>query len=142
MRSVVAHQAIDPIEQELVSVAQFVPEKRYRKRQDYLAALMRAVCDLPDPMFDELSDEAADWSCQAVDAFKAGTALPDFEIQQNGSDESGPDHVPAHSHSINHEEVEEIEEQEPSSRVALVPSDDDIEVQASEEDEAEVVIDE
>lgn len=90
MRSTVT-ESINPIEKELVEATGFVPEKRYRKRQDFLGSLMRAVCDLSDQKFDELSDEAADWSCRAVDAFKAGSELPDFsetkEVEDSSSDE-------------------------------------------------------
>lgn len=69
---------VSEIEQELLDATNFVPEKKYRKRQDYLAALMREVCNLNDEDFNELTDPAAEWSSNAVNAFKAGDELPDF----------------------------------------------------------------
>ena|SRR5882672_1673746 len=74
---------VSEIEQELIDATQFVPEKKYRKRQDYLGALLRAVSDLPDPDYDKLSDEATDWCDTAVSAYKAARELPDFP---NGED--------------------------------------------------------
>lgn len=109
MRAVV-DQTVDPVEHELLKATQFVPEKRYRKRQDYLAALMRAVCDLPDSQFDKLTDEAADWGCRAVDAFKTGGELPDFESSNgNGHDKDheSPDPVPVEEPTPEPDEDEE-----------------------------------
>jgi hypothetical protein len=78
---------VSGIEQEMIEITNFVPEKKYRKRQDYLAALLRAVCDLSDEDFDKLSDEAAEWSIKAVDAHKAGEALPDPENDEEHESE-------------------------------------------------------
>ena len=70
---------VSEIEQELIDAVQFVPEKKYRKRQDYLGALIRAISDdLPDSEYDKLSDEATDWCEAAVSAYKEARELPDF----------------------------------------------------------------
>lgn len=69
---------VHPIEQELLAATQFVPEKKYRKRQTYLTALMRAVDSLKDDEFEKLSDKAAKWVDRAVEAFKKGNDLPDL----------------------------------------------------------------
>jgi hypothetical protein len=84
-----ASDYVSDIEQEMLEATNFVPEKNYRKRQDYLGALLRAVCDLSDPDFEKLSDEAAQWSSDAVAAHKAGEELPDFE---NGEDHKSEVH--------------------------------------------------
>ncbi len=82
---------VSEIEQELIDATQFVPEKKYRKRQDYLGALLRAVSDLPDSEYDKLTDEATDWCDEAVSAYKAAKELPDFA---NGEDhDSSEDHA-------------------------------------------------
>jgi hypothetical protein len=80
-------QIVNTIEHELIEASGFVPEKRYRKRQDYLTALLRVVCDLPDQEFEKLSDEAAEWAYQAGDAYQIKGTLPDFgETKPNGAD--------------------------------------------------------
>jgi len=84
------------VEQELVTATNFVPEKKYRKRQDFLGALMRAVCDLTDEEFGNLSDEAADWSDKAVAAFKKDEPLPDF-VSGNGVDHELDGEVQGHA---------------------------------------------
>ena len=89
------HEFVSEIEQELIEATHFTPEKKYRKRQDYLGALLRAVCeDLTDEDFDKLSEEAADWTNDAVAAHKQDEPLPDFV--------NGEDHEP---HSIEAEEA-------------------------------------
>lgn len=78
----IAQETNSKIENELLEATGFVPEKRYRKRQDYLGALLKAVCDLHDSDFNKLSDPAAEWSYQAGDAYRDKTELPDFEDLQ------------------------------------------------------------
>lgn len=83
----IASQSNHPIEKELLEATGFMPEKRYRKREEYLAALLRAACDLPDSDFEKLSDEAAEWAYQASDAYQIKEPIPDFLVQSpvNGS---------------------------------------------------------
>ena len=78
------HGFVSEIEQELLDATGFVPEKKYKRRQDYLGALLRAVSELADEDYDKLTDEAAAWCDSAVLAHKASKALPDFE---NGATE-------------------------------------------------------
>jgi len=103
---------VSEIEQELIDATQFVPEKKYRKRQDYLGALLRAVSDLPDPDYDKLSDEATDWCDTAVSAYKAARELPDFPNGEDHDDVSSIQHE-AEEHSS---EVDEITEASSNER--------------------------
>jgi hypothetical protein len=114
------NQAIDSVEKELIDATQFVPEKRYRKRQDYLAALMRAVCDLPDPDFDKLSDEAADWGCRAVDAFRAGAELPDFDNTVKSDHEEVNERIVVHKDEVIYERGEDGIEAESTTEEDLI----------------------
>ncbi len=66
------------IEQELLDVSGFEPKKSYKDRQDYLGALARAVQDVSNDDFDTLSDAAADWHGDAVDAINDRNEIPDF----------------------------------------------------------------
>src|SRR5258706_8041991 len=78
-----------------MDVVKFVPEKKYRKRMDYLGALIRAISDdLTDSEYDKLSDEATDWCEAAVSAYKEARELPDFP---NGEahETSTPEHMAA-----------------------------------------------
>lgn len=151
MSDPIADQTIDAVEQELVEATQFVPEKKYRKRQDYLAALMRAVCDLPDPEFDKLSDEAVDWSYRSVDAHRAGQELPDFEVQPDEKDHEplrrGPEIDPEPDEESdedpgqddNNEPVHIKPDPEPDADVAArsVSTSDDEDHESSDEEEVE-----
>jgi len=85
---------VHAVEQELLSITNFVPEKKYRKRQSYLAAIMRAVDALKDDDFERLSDEAVAWVDSAVHAFKAGSDIPDWGAT-NGN---------GHAHEDGHED--------------------------------------
>ena len=67
------------VEQELIEVTGFTTKKVYKKRQDYLAALARAVDGLEQDDFDVLSNEAATWFEEAVNAINDKVDLPDFE---------------------------------------------------------------
>jgi hypothetical protein len=65
------------IEQELVEATGFEPTKNY-ERQDYLAALARAVNDIEEADFDGLTVDAQDWFNAAVKALNKKQELPDF----------------------------------------------------------------
>jgi len=72
------------VETELVKVTKVKPDK-YTDRQDFLAAILKAMEKLSDDDFDNLSDEAAHWhSVIAVPAFVAKEEIPDF----NGNEEA------------------------------------------------------
>lgn len=81
---------VNTVEQELLAITKFVPEKKYRKRQTYLTALMRAVDALNDEAFDQLSDEAVSWVDKAVQAFKSGQDLPDTVPSNGHAEHEGP----------------------------------------------------
>lgn len=86
------------IEKELLKATNF-KKKTFKNRQDYLAAIVRAVNGLENDDFDQLSNEAADWFNQAVRALNSKNELPDFQPVAEETVEE-PD-----------EEIEEIEEE-------------------------------
>ncbi len=95
-----------PIESELVETSGFKPGKKYQ-RQDYLAALTRAVNELDEVDFDGLSIEAQDWFNDAVRAINKKVDLPDFP-DSNGAGEADDEEA-----SDEEPEVEEASEAEP-----------------------------
>lgn len=97
---------VSGIEQELLDATNFIPEKKYRKRQDYLGALLRAVSELADEDYDKLSDEAAEWCDAAVTAHKANKTLPDFENGEDHDPETEPE-----GHSTQYELASESAEE-------------------------------
>ena len=50
------------IEQNILEITEFKPKRKYRSRQDYLAALARSVDKLADDEFDELEENSAEWA--------------------------------------------------------------------------------
>lgn len=67
------------IETELLEACGFKPKKDYADRQDYLAALARAINNHDDEtVLDNVSNAAADWYDSAVDAINDKTDLPEF----------------------------------------------------------------
>jgi len=108
---------VSEIEQELIDAAQFVPEKKYRKRQDYLGALLRAVSDnVNDEDYNKLSDEATDWCEAAIEAYRAKQSghttkeIPDFP--------NGEDHEHKHDLGSDGSEPDQEESQEASGSSA------------------------
>lgn len=74
---------ISVVEKELLRVTGFKPEKKYRKRQPYLAALLQAVDGIDDDAYNNLTDEAIEWIEEAAPAFKNGTEIPDFDFKNH-----------------------------------------------------------
>jgi len=75
------------IEQEVIDATKF-NGKRYKERQDYLAALVRAVDGMDEDDYDNLTDKAADWFTDAAKALNAKHTIPDFEdVPENAADE-------------------------------------------------------
>lgn len=75
------------IEKELVNVASFKARRDY-ERQDYLAALARAINEVGEDEFDGLSVEAQDWFNDAVRALNKKQELPDFPDVDDSSDDN------------------------------------------------------
>lgn len=65
------------VEQELIK-ASGVDVKKYPKRQELLAAICRAINDLPEEDFEDLSDESANWFAQACKAMNSRKPIADF----------------------------------------------------------------
>lgn len=65
------------IEAELVEASGFEPRRNY-ERQDYLAALARAIDTMEEDDYDKLSTEAQDWFNEAVKAMNKKKDLPEF----------------------------------------------------------------
>lgn len=80
------------IEQELVQACDFKPAKKYKQRQDYLAAIVVAIAALPDADFEKISDPASDWANAAARALRTKTTLPDFPDLEA---EAGSEELPA-----------------------------------------------
>lgn len=75
------------IEMELLNSTRFKQDAdAFDDRQDYLAAIVKAVDKLSADAFDELSDEASDWFNKSVKALNTKRPLPDFD-PVNGNDE-------------------------------------------------------
>ena len=70
---------MDDVEKELLEATGFKPKKEYPDRQDYLAAIARAVNSMDSEDFDQLSNEAADWFNAAAQALNDQDELPDFD---------------------------------------------------------------
>ena len=67
------------IEKELVKLTGFKAPRKYKDRQDYLAAIVNAVNKLADEKFDELGEEAVAWFNASVQAANGKKDLPDFD---------------------------------------------------------------
>jgi hypothetical protein len=78
------------VEQELMDASKF-KSKNYPDRQDELAALVRACERMPDALFNDLSDEAADWYNKAATAMNEHEDIPDFEEPEDADDEDTSD---------------------------------------------------
>lgn len=70
--------ATTKLEQELIDASSF-RVKRFANRQDYLAALARAVQEIDDDAFDDISNKAVDWFNAACDAINSNEDIADFE---------------------------------------------------------------
>ncbi len=75
------------IELELLNATRFKQDAdAFGDRQDYLAAIVKAVDKLSADDFDELSDEASEWFNKSVKALNTKRPLPDFDPTE-GNDE-------------------------------------------------------
>lgn len=75
------------VEKELLDVTGFKPRVTYADRQDYLAALARAVDGLGEDDFDELSTAAANWFNEACTALNNKDEIPDFDGTLSAEDD-------------------------------------------------------
>lgn len=76
------------IEQELLDLIRMKDEPEdYDSRQDYLAAITRAIDKLKEDDYDTLSDEAVAWFRAAVDAMNDKEYIPEFEDEDDHADE-------------------------------------------------------
>lgn len=66
------------IEKELIEASAFQARRSYVDRQDYLAALTRAVDMLDQDRFDTLSNEAVDWVNAAAKAIRNKRMIAEF----------------------------------------------------------------
>jgi hypothetical protein len=105
------------IEQELIKATEFNVNKVYKKRQDYLAALARAVDALDQDIFDEFSNEAAKWFEEAVNAINDKEELPDFEEETVSSETDDGSKFDPETGELE-DEVEEVEEAPKQKKVS------------------------
>lgn len=96
------------IEQEIVAKAHFVPEKKYRKRQDYLAAIFVATTKMPEDEWNALSDSAYEWTKQVAAVYKFNKdkppsehqLIPDFSGETDEGDHDGEESLDGDHESI------------------------------------------
>jgi hypothetical protein len=67
------------IEQQLLETTKERASKRSESRQDYLKRLAKAVDQLEDDGWDQLSEDTQQWYNKAAEAIKAKEAIEDFE---------------------------------------------------------------
>lgn len=121
--------ATSAIETALVEATGFEPTKNY-ERQDYLAALARAVNDLDEADFDSLEVEAQDWFNLAVKALNKKKDLPDFpdlegEDEAEADDSTGDDTEDDTTDDAETDEAEDDAEEEapePPKKVVKIKS--------------------
>jgi hypothetical protein len=101
------------IEQELIEATGFTPRRNYPDRQDYLAAVARAVDQLQDVDFEGLSAEAADWFNAAARALSNKKTIADFPDADPEAEE--PAAEPAEEEAQPEEAVSEEELAEPET---------------------------
>lgn len=120
------------IEKELIEASGFEPRRNYAERQDYLAALARAVQDMDEDDFDKVSNEAADWYNAAVDAINDKSNIPDFDDAEKAAEpetaepadaevEEGTEVEAEEEADAEVEEEAEPEEKAPRSRRGKAP---------------------
>jgi hypothetical protein len=83
-----------------------VKEKPFKQRQDYLAALVRAIDKLGNDEWDNLSDEAVAWHTAAVNQMDKKRAIEDFEPPEPEVVENGPE---TDSPEFKEEEISTVE---------------------------------
>lgn len=67
------------VERELIKAAGYKAQRKFTDRQDYLKSIINAVSKLEEDDFNVLSDAAADWANDAVEAINAKDEIPDFD---------------------------------------------------------------
>lgn len=103
------------IENELLEATKFQQRRAYADRQDYLAALARAVDHIEDDIYDALSNEASDWFNAAVRAMNNKKKIAEF------ADAPPPEPEPITEELEPLEEEALVEEEvEPEEKVTLV----------------------
>jgi hypothetical protein len=137
---------VSEVEQELLD-ATGIDLAKYKKRQDRLAALIRAVDKLSEESYDNLSDAATDWADKAAKALLRRKEIPDFpeEVANGSTEEAEPDKEEVEEDDTeeadeddaeeDEEEVEEEPEEEEEEEEDATESVDDTE--AAEEDEVD-----
>lgn len=74
------------IEQDIIKVTSFEPPRKYEDRQDYLAALVRAVDKLDDVEFDLLGPVTVEWVNDAASAMRNRKKIVDFPDNEDTDD--------------------------------------------------------
>lgn len=110
------------IEQEIIEATKF-KMKRFANRQDYLAAIARAMEKMPGDDYDNLSDDATDWYEAAAKAVNANDDIPDFpeedepdeeadDVEESADDEADDEADEASEDDTEGEEPKDVEEGE------------------------------
>src|SRR5258706_13719697 len=111
---------VSVIEKELVDTASFEPRRDY-ERQDYLAALARAINEVSEDEFDCLSVEAQDWFNEAVRALNKKQDLPEFHDAGAAADEPDEEVDEDETADEPDEKVEELEPEAPEEEKVEEP---------------------
>lgn len=75
------------IERELIKATGYKAQRKFTDRQDYLKSILNSINKLDNDDFDNLSDEAAVWANNAVEAHNGKQELPDFDEVSADEDE-------------------------------------------------------
>lgn len=122
------------LEQEIIEATGF-KMKRFANRQDYLAAIARAMEKMPGDAYDNLSDEASDWYEAAATAVNGNDDIPDFPAD----DESDAEEDTAADDEVADDDEEDADEADDEADEASEDADDEgEEPEADEEGDEEV----
>lgn len=113
------------IEQEIIEATKF-KMKRFANRQDYLAAIARAMEKMPGDDYDNLSDDATDWYEEAAKAVNSNDDIPDFPEEDESETDDAADEA-------DDDEAEEAADDEADDEAD--EGDDTEEAEDSEDDE-------
>jgi len=110
---------VSKVEAELVKALKLKKQKSSEGRDDYLARALKAIDDLDDDGWAELSEAAQKWANDAAKKAKAKKDIPDFPKDKEDEEEEG----------------EEEEEEKPAKKKSK--KDDDEEEETEEEEDGE-----
>lgn len=110
--------AVSAVEKELTKLTKLKPDK-YDDRQDYLAAIARALERISNDDYDSLTDPAANWHKAACDALNDKEEVPNFDGTLSSAEGAEPEAEDAPSiEDDDPEAAEDTLEDEPPAKKA------------------------